>query len=46
MLCQSLNMADIGSHLKKNARALGCDMVDFKPQLLPESEQLLICDAR
>lgn len=32
-----LNMDKMESHLKKNARALGCDMVDFKPKLLPGS---------
>lgn len=26
-----------GESFKKNARALGCDMVDFKPELLPGS---------
>lgn len=29
------NMAATESHFKKNARALGCDTVDFKPDLLP-----------
>lgn len=37
MLEVCLNMAATESHLKKNARELGCDMVDFKPYLLPGS---------